>query len=147
MLAAQRSAWVLLASAASLAARPALAQEWTEYTQTAEFRAFVDLKTVKAEGSLRRAWEKLEYTLSQRDAQGKPYRTTLGNWAVNCRQGTSAITALGYRNTGGETIWFQRQPRGQWEFASYPAGSPGEEFIRLVCTADQPPEKTPSSVH
>jgi len=147
MMTPSRSAWILLASAASLAASPALAQEWTEYTQTAEFRAFVDLKSVKTEGNLLRAWEKLDYTLSQRDARGKPYRTTLGNWAVNCRQRTSAITALGYKATGGETVWFNRQPRNQWEFAGYPEGSAGAQFIRLVCADTQSTEKTPSPVH
>lgn len=128
-----------LAAAASLISHPVLAQQWVEYTQTAEFRAFVDMDSIKPDGELLRAWEKLEYTLSQRDAQGKRYRTTLGDWAINCQQRTSALTALGYK-TGDEAIWFNRQPRPQWEFAAYPAGSPGDRFIEMVCANPSAPQ-------
>lgn len=126
-----RRAWIMLLAAI---AAPALAADWQPLPSAPEYRAMVDLDSVKAQSKWASFTLRRVYATPQAHDSGKDYYTTRTVYVMDCADGSAAVALTQYYGEDRKLINANLRPKiRRSEFAAPEAGSDVAEAVRLAC--------------
>ena len=81
------------------------AESWKLYGATDQFKAFVDMDSIRQDGRYARAWTRLDYSSLQKTPSGNAYYISeLQSKAVDCGNRATALTSYVSKDRNGVIV-------------------------------------------
>ena len=110
--------------------------EWEVYGASDEFKAYVDLETIRKNGAIVKIWELQNFSVIQRDTDGKKYKSSKIYIANDCKSEMRAITSLiNYEDEfgAGEVTYSISVQEKDWNWRAIVPGSIGKGLWQIAC--------------
>ncbi len=127
---------------------PALAQTWVMYESTGDSAAFLDVESIRSDGSHVLAWQLADFTTPQRTSDGV-YKSVVAQYVIDCEKGESGTREIVFYPDhigAGEGIKSYSFPKGEERMREAPPGSIGAKTVQEVCRFVQRGTTTPSTL-